>query len=834
MYASMVKHGNTKLQLIIIITLAMVLQLVMPMTSVYAGDNDLFPNAFNIGSNFRNYGWTSGNVGSTYEEGEWVSFLIRIDNIVWDESSANALDRVGTEFTFYQNSSVAKDGKGSVFFDLVRNISVSTNPMVYQNNYGFPDINGDPYPITNRDTANIAQNEDNEYIFSSFSKIELTDQEIKEQINISTSYALTGSGNILGSRTDPTRVWYITRDQILDALNLEDASPKPSTIYVYYQMHLARSFLWNSLGNLDGDPLTPDVPLVNVYSEVSAPPHDWGGWLYTEGFLGTMLSHGAGLYSNGSPSNSKTYFRTVGGSTAGAKTLPMPSVGITNATISGYKFQDNNNNGLWDVGEPPLQGWPITLRFDLYDIHNIEKTIVTDSNGYFLFDQLSYNFVYEITEDKSSDYTQSYPTMSTTGQGTYVDPNSPSYNRDTSWWKVVFDVTEDHTYDGLNRGDIGWSAKPGISNASITNANFGNTRGGYLKLVKTWTGYPQGFDDFPDEVTGTITGPYGYDETFTITPDEFGVWEEIIGPLPPGNYTIDEDDVDGWSTTLNPANGIVTVTAGVEAQAVSISIINSLDMGYLKLVKTWTGYPQGFDDFPDEVTGTITGPYGYDETFTITPDEFGVWEEIIGPLPPGEYTITENPITGWTTTMNPLNGKVNVTVGNQENAATLTITNAYNRTLRSETAWGYLAGSSLPIKDFVNSNNWGWTTKITGTGTYIFDLYAGAGQNIISNGTLVGNVEVIVSEGSIAGLFNVEVTYMINQALPVDYWLNQTHVWIGSTAQPMQNKNKMTNAPGQYNYSPSISMDGNIATVTANDVEGPFWIALHSVVQWWE
>ena len=82
MYASMVKHGNTKLQLIIIITLAMVLQLVMPMTSVYAGDNDLFPNAFNIGSNFRNYGWTSGNVGSTYEEGEWVSFLIRIDNMI--------------------------------------------------------------------------------------------------------------------------------------------------------------------------------------------------------------------------------------------------------------------------------------------------------------------------------------------------------------------------------------------------------------------------------------------------------------------------------------------------------------------------------------------------------------------------------------------------------------------------------------------------------------------------------------------------------------------------------------------------------------------------------
>ncbi|WP_409229062.1 hypothetical protein, partial [Gudongella sp. SC589] len=615
MYASMVKRSTNKFRLIFIVTLAMVLQLLMPMSLVYAGDNDLFPHAFNIGQNFNNNGWSSGNAGKTYEEGEWVSFITRIDNVVWDQNSSSALDRVGTEFTFYQDSSVAKDGKGSVFFDLVRNISVSTDPTVFTNNYGFPDMNGNPYPITDRDTANIAQNEDNEYIFSSFSKIDLSEQEIKEQINISAAYAKGQSTDIIGSRFDTTRVWYVTRDQILDALELEEADPKPGTIYVYYQMHLARSFLWNSLGDLDGDPMTPDVPLINVYSEETAPPYDWGGWLYTEDFLGMTTSYGAGLYSNGSPSNSQTYFRTAGGSTAGAKTLPMPSVGIPEARISGYKFNDLNNNEIWDPGEPPIEGWPITIRFDLYDIHNVEKTIMTDSNGYFLFDHLSYNFVYEITEGVMEGYTQSYPTLSSMGEGMYVDPSGPSYNRDTSWWKVPFDVTEDSSYDEMDRADIGWSAKPGINNTSITNANFGNTRGGYLKLIKTWSGYPDGFDDFPDEVTGTITGPYGYDETFTIEPDEFGVWEEIIGPLPPGEYTIDEDDVLGWSTTLNPADGKVDVTAGTEAQAASISIINSLDKGYLKIVKTWSGYPDGFDDFPDEVTGTITGPYGYDETF---------------------------------------------------------------------------------------------------------------------------------------------------------------------------------------------------------------------------
>ena len=830
MYASMVKRSTNKFRLIFIVTLAMVLQLLMPMSLVYAGDNDLFPHAFNIGQNFNNNGWSSGNAGKTYEEGEWVSFITRIDNVVWDQNSSSALDRVGTEFTFYQDSSVAKDGKGSVFFDLVRNISVSTDPTVFTNNYGFPDMNGNPYPITDRDTANIAQNEDNEYIFSSFSKIDLSEQEIKEQINISAAYAKGQSTDIIGSRFDTTRVWYVTRDQILDALELEEADPKPGTIYVYYQMHLARSFLWNSLGDLDGDPMTPDVPLINVYSEETAPPYDWGGWLYTEDFLGMTTSYGAGLYSNGSPSNSQTYFRTAGGSTAGAKTLPMPSVGIPEARISGYKFNDLNNNEIWDPGEPPIEGWPITIRFDLYDIHNVEKTIMTDSNGYFLFDHLSYNFVYEITEGVMEGYTQSYPTLSSMGEGMYVDPSGPSYNRDTSWWKVPFDVTEDSSYDEMDRADIGWSAKPGINNTSITNANFGNTRGGYLKLIKTWSGYPDGFDDFPDEVTGTITGPYGYDETFTIEPDEFGVWEEIIGPLTPGEYTIDEDDVLGWSTTLNPADGKVDVTAGTEAQAASISIINSLDKGYLKIVKTWSGYPDGFDDYPEKVTGTITGPYGYDETFELfAPD----WEETFGPLPPGEYTVSEVSIEGWTTSY-PNGNSILVVAGDEEDAVEIEINNKYNLQLMSETAWGYLPGESDAIWDYVKTTNWGWTTEISEVGTYEFDLYAAAGQNILSNGFKVGTVEVTVTAGSEVGLFDVEVTYMIDEDLDYDYWLDEAHVWIGSTPLPTLRNGKMTNALGQFNYNPHISSDGLEAHLEVEDVEGPFWIALHSVVQWWE
>ena len=161
------------------------------------------------------------------------------------------------------------------------------------------------------------------------------------------------------------------------------------------------------------------------------------------------------------------------------------------------------------------------------------------------------------------------------------------------------------------------------------------------------------------------------------------------------------------------------------------------------------------------------------------------------------------------------------------------INNDFDLMLMSETAWGYM-DDSLPIWDFVKTNNWGWTTQITEIGEYEFDLYAAAGQNILSNGFKVGVVEVIVTAGSVVGLFDIEVTYIIDEGLDYDYWIDEAHAWIGSTEQPIMKNGKMTNALGQYNYSPHISSDGLEAHVMVEDVQGSFWIALHSVVQWWE
>lgn len=346
---------------------------------------------------------------------------------------------------------------------------------------------------------------------------------------------------------------------------------------------------------------------------------------------------------------------------------------------------------------------------------------------------------------------------------------------------------------------------------------------GALTITENFSGYPQGFT-LP-EVTVNVSNGMGYTQEVVL--NMANNWTVTLTGLMPGTYTVVEDNVEGWTTSY-PVSDSVDVIADSTA---TIEIDNAFDEGYLKIMKTWSGEPEGFEDYPEKVTGRITGPYGYDEPFEITGSG---WETTVGPLPPGEYTVTEDEVEGWSTTLSPLDGKVMVVAGEMAQAVVIEINNYYDLMLMSETAWRYLPDESEEIWDYVKTKNWGWTTEITEAGEYEFDLYAAAGQNILSNGFKVGIVEVLVTEGSEVGLFDVEVTYIIDEDLDYDYWIDETHVWIGSTPLPTNKKGKMTNAPSSFNYRADISSDGLEATITAYDVEGPFWIALHSVVQWWE
>ncbi len=107
--------------------------------------------------------------------------------------------------------------------------------------------------------------------------------------------------------------------------------------------------------------------------------------------------------------------------------------------------------------------------------------------------------------------------------------------------------------------------------------------------------------------------------------------------------------------------------------------------------------------------------------------------------------------------------------------------------------------------------NWGWTNPIL-PGNYEMELWAGAGKNDTSKGTLVGFVTIIYGgNGYVTGTYN----------LYPGFSLDETHFYAGKTKFPqMQQGRRIVNtvAPGQYyNDSP---FDGNQVYVIAHAVVG--------------
>jgi hypothetical protein len=134
-----------------------------------------------------------------------------------------------------------------------------------------------------------------------------------------------------------------------------------------------------------------------------------------------------------------------------------------------------------------------------------------------------------------------------------------------------------------------------------------------------------------------------------------------------------------------------------------------------------------------------------------------------------------------------------------------------------ETAYAYGGSYATCFLNLspISANNWGWTNNV-GPGTYNWPIYAGAGQCDISKGTLVGNLNVVYSGGT------VTITYQLNPG----YTLDETHVWIGTNGNKLPWKNgKWETAPGQFNYN-------GMNPVVKSGLSGNIWIAAHAGVCW--
>ncbi|WP_320111530.1 SdrD B-like domain-containing protein [Draconibacterium orientale] len=232
---------------------------------------------------------------------------------------------------------------------------------------------------------------------------------------------------------------------------------------------------------------------------------------------GQVPDQGAGETTGASEWTGGSLQTTVDIEGSGATSIQLNPAAIIRGEISGYKFHDQNNNGVWDDGEPALAGWTIELFND--DVGLIE-TAITDVNGYYVF---------SVTPDADKE------------DGEY--DNDPYAVREVLTghpnWTQTFPDPNVH-------GNLIISADPDVGQTSYTDQNFGN----YYCVTP---------ELYPDELTVCENTPgTPLDGTFNLLGADIGLDGTETVEYSVGGAPILAEDLDDYNANDGT---IVTVKA---------------------------------------------------------------------------------------------------------------------------------------------------------------------------------------------------------------------------------------------------------------------------------
>ncbi len=191
-------------------------------------------------------------------------------------------------------------------------------------------------------------------------------------------------------------------------------------------------------------------------------------------------------------------------------------------SISGIKFNDLNNNGVYDEGEPALSSWNIFIDTDGNgELDPGELSMITDSNGFYQF----------------------------------VDLLPSSYN--------LFEVMQTGWTQTLSPATVELSA-----GENVTDQNFGNFQSGSISGYKfnDVDGNTE-WDEEEPALSGWIINLYNDNEdkdnllnnlVATDTTDTDGYYEFLS--VPAGVYQVCEEQQDGWNQTFPTGLACHTIT----------------------------------------------------------------------------------------------------------------------------------------------------------------------------------------------------------------------------------------------------------------------------------
>gem|GEM_PF-2953994 len=322
-------------------------------------------------------------------------------------------------------------------------------------------------------------------------------------------------------------------------------------------MHTAKS-------ELDANKRTDAAPVIILLTDGKANvnsngtyPDETGGANYASSEATNAKNAGYIVYTIGLGSNVSHSLLTSMAS-APDKYFYAPTIGqlqgIYNAiandicdysSIGGCKYNDQNNSGEINPGEPTIPGWEITLSY-LENNQTVVKTAVTDDNGCYAFAGLKPN-TYTVGENMQSTWTQTYPTSTThvltIGYGeTIADKHFANYQTPIGFCgDGTVNQTSEQCDDKNNIDNDGCSATCQIEYGSISGCKYKdlNNDGVINNDEPTISQWPITLTDnllaAPQVVATTTTDVDGCYEFTNLT---FG-----------GDYTVAEEQMPGWTQT---------------------------------------------------------------------------------------------------------------------------------------------------------------------------------------------------------------------------------------------------------------------------------------------